>query len=417
MLNKIADFSTQNIKNQYFKTYNENLKSLALLGSKQENYILENLLTSLFQDNRWQVINSGNAHSKFFDSLAKEAVFLQSLDSFYSNKITSSRDDESIFLINLDSFESDFEKESNLDSFPPNCSLHKVAESIRINSNNDDLTAILRNLEIKSKTVLATTVNDTTLLVENLKGFWQVSRFSSQRNFDFDLQVFEGSNKKSVLQSSRYFLPHKIATIISLYEVIKENYLSIDRLCLKEKNKNIEEILPADYFVQKKVSNFGNLIYQADQNNQTQVLSFLSEIRLFINYIQKIKQEGGYEELKMYKSDGGILPPRHLLVINRIPGLDKSEGGFGKVFEQIEKLRQSDYLQGVIFVGEDWLRIDQDKVPKSQGAVRYFSYKKKLFKNLKNNEHFWQYLQKEDFPPNLRIWVKDNQDRSLETVL
>jgi hypothetical protein len=175
--------------------------------------------------------------------------------------------------------------------------------------------------------------------------------------------------------------------------------------------------LSSNFFLQRKPFAHGNLIYQADENIQISVISFFLEVKLFIDYVWKKRQEGEYEELKIYKSGESIMPPRHLLVVSWIKDFDKKKDSFNRIFMQIEELRKTDYLQEVIFVGDGWLNLDQDGVPKSQGDVNYFSYKKQLFKFLETAQHLEKYLKQSDLPPDLWVWVKDDRQEKLKNLL
>jgi UDP-N-acetylmuramyl pentapeptide synthase len=198
-----------------------------------------------------------------------------------------------------------------------------------------------------------------------------------------------------------YLLPQSIAKIFTVAEYLSQQFkISIEKA--NEVFKNIQ--FPNGRFsLHKGIKNttIVDSSYNSDPDSLKGFLICLEEM---------IQIQGNTDYLE---KNGLVNPIKHNLILGEMRELGQiSTASHKEILESVIHLetKYKYYLNEIILIGSEWLKLDEDDIPKSQSDYRIIRFHERLWKVFLKAGDINRYLDQDKIRPNDWFWIKGSQN-------
>ncbi len=343
-------------------------------------------------------------------ALVYEVGFNEQNEADYFTEVFGKKVDD-LILTNLtyehsEGFESEFDSlnyKALKHLLPP--FLHKLFES-------DKIEGVLKNIALEQFKLAKTakhfifpaaigTVDNN--ILTNYSGDWLVNKVKASRGYGFSLVI-----DKELKFSDRYLLPITFGKYIQVLSLISDKYsLSVDNL-----EKTISDPqLPNGRFSLLDGINKSTIVDSSYNSDPASLNGFLD---LFSEVVDSFKHWNTFlEKDNNAKKYSSIDSPKHYLVFGEMRELGEfSAARHKEILEKTMEMakKKGDYIQEIFLLGREWLKCDESEVVKTDGAIRYITYKKQIFKVFVKVGDIINILDQNTLRPSSWVWVKGSQN-------
>lgn len=238
-------------------------------------------------------------------------------------------------------------------------------------------------------------------LQSNLTGTYKNHKVITKRGPNFSLLI---ENKFAF--SDEYLLPITFGKYIYILALLSSQY----ELNPKNLIKTLKQPqLPNGRFGILQ-GQFKTTIIDSTYNSDPS--SLIGYLELFKEVVTSFKNWEEYIS-KNPDPNNPINSPKHYLILGEMRELgDTSIEAHSKILVELMEIGKQyrDYIQEIILIGREWLKCDQNKIPKTHGDINYITFNNQIFKVYLRSGDVNKTLTPDTVRPHSWFWLKGSQN-------
>lgn len=259
------------------------------------------------------------------------------------------------------------------------------------------------------------------LVLENLSGKWSEHLAVVSRGENFCLVA-----DKTLKFNDNYLLPKTFGKFLFVSKLVAKEYgIKLNDL---KKFLKIAELPNGRFNLFEGIKNTTvvDSTYNSDPASLSSFLDLFEEVVAYYvkareAYFENERKNKMYREGSPLRKELDLIdPPKHYLVFGEMRELGEiATREHRLILDRILELavKWEGYIENVYLLGSEWLKCDEQDLPKMDGKVSFISHKKQLFKVFKRVGDICEVLNEETIRPNSWCWVKGSQNTIFLEVL
>jgi UDP-N-acetylmuramyl pentapeptide synthase len=207
-----------------------------------------------------------------------------------------------------------------------------------------------------------------------------------------------------------YLLPETFGKVAEMLDLIGEKY-NISKEIIGETIKNLE--VPNGRFSLLKGHKNSTIVdstYNSDPASLVGFLDLVSEV---------IETQKSYS-IDQLEEVGLVQRPKHMLILGEMRELGETAyKEHGDILNRLKQMSEAykDHIDEICLLGSEWLKCDEEGIPKSDGSTHFTSYSQSIFKVFLRAGDITNLLSIDDVRPNSWFWVKGSQNTIFSEIV
>jgi hypothetical protein len=207
-----------------------------------------------------------------------------------------------------------------------------------------------------------------------------------------------------------YLLPETYGKVAEMVSLIGKKYQISDEI-IKESLNHLE--VPNGRFSVlkgKKNSTIVDSTYNSDPASLFGFLDLATEI---------IETQKSYTADQL-EEQGLVQRPKQLLVLGEMRELgETAKAEHENILERLKQMSETyiDHIDDIFLLGSEWIKCDEEGIPKSDGNTHFISYSQKIFKVFLRAGDITKLLSDDEIRPNTWFWVKGSQNTIFSEIV